>query len=113
LLITRILDHAAWANFQATGQYEPPALFQEGSIWCTTPKTVAAVATMLFRGREDLVLLCLDARRLQAPVEWRPYEGELYPHVLGPIHLGAVVAAVPWAAGPDGSFTLPALPTLA
>lgn len=102
LMITRMLDAAAWAQFQASGLYDPPALTQEGSIWCTTPETVANVATMLFRGREDLILLLVDPDGLR--LEWRPYEGALYPHLLEPLPLGAVVRAIPWAPRADGSF---------
>lgn len=105
MLITRMLDRAAWAQFQATGRYEPPALEEEGSIWCTTPETVANVATMLFRGREDLILLLIDPAGLQ--IEWRPYEGALYPHLLEPLPLAAVVRAVAWQVEPDGSFVYP------
>jgi uncharacterized protein (DUF952 family) len=105
VLISRMLDAAAWSEFQASGAYQPPALVQEGSIWCTTPQTVANVATMLFRGRRDLILLLLDPSGLR--IEWRPYEGEAYPHVLEPIPLAAVRQAIAWAPEADGSFMLP------
>lgn len=105
MLITRMLDQAAWEAFQSSGLYHPPALDQEGSIWCTTPETVANVATLLFRGKGDLILLLVDPAGLR--LEWREYEGTLYPHLLEPIPLGAVVRAVPWAPGDDGSFCYP------
>ncbi|HLO01922.1 MAG TPA: DUF952 domain-containing protein [Symbiobacteriaceae bacterium] len=105
MLITRMLEAAAWAEFQRSGLYAPPALALEGSIWCTTPETVANVATMLFRGKDDLILLLVDPAGLQ--IEWRPYEGALYPHLLEPLPLGAVVRAIPWAPEADGSFRYP------
>lgn len=106
MLITRMLDRAAWVQFQASGQYDPPSLAQEGSIWCTTTETVANVATMLFREKRDLILLLLDPSGLR--VEWRPYEGAEYPHMLEPIPLAAVRQALDWAPEADGSFRLPA-----
>jgi uncharacterized protein (DUF952 family) len=105
VLITRMLDRAAWAQFQASGLYAPPALAQEGSLWCTTPDLVANVATMLFRGKSDLILLLVDPTGLR--LEWREYEGALYPHLLEPLPLAAVVKAIPWAPEPDGSFRYP------
>lgn len=105
MLITRMLDAEAWAQFQESGLYEPPALAEEGSIWCTTPVTVANVATMLFRGRDDLILLLIDPAGLK--IEWRPYEGALYPHLLEPLPLKAVVEATPWSPEADGSFRYP------
>jgi len=56
-----------------------------------------------------LVLLCIDARQLSSPVIYEDcYEaGETFPHIYGPIDRAAVVAVVPFPAGPDGDFSLP------
>ena len=95
---------------RASGAYEDESLRAEGFIHCSFADQVARVANAVFRGREDLVLLEIDARRLSAPLVVERGTGagdERFPHVYGPVNRDAVVAEHPFAEGPDG-FRAPA-----
>ena len=58
------------------------------------------------------MLLVIDPGRLDAEVRYEDVPGaELpFPHIYGPLNTGAVLAAVPFAPGPDGTFGFPAEP---
>jgi uncharacterized protein (DUF952 family) len=67
------------------------------------------VANARFAGAADLVLLCVAADRLRAPLRHEVGDtgsDELFPHLYGPLNADAVVRALPFAEGSDG-FALP------
>jgi uncharacterized protein (DUF952 family) len=71
---------------------------------------VVRVANARFAGVRDLVLLCVAADRLEAPLRYEPGDpgsDELFPHLYGPLNADAVLRALPFTEGPDG-FVLPA-----
>jgi uncharacterized protein (DUF952 family) len=110
--VTRILHcttRAAWDAAVAGGVYAADSLASEGFIHCSTPAQMLAVADARFRGRGGLVLLCIDADRLNSEVRYENLEGgtQLFPHVYGPLNLDAVLRVVAFPPEADGSFRLP------
>ena len=98
----------AWDNARATGVYKAPSLEIEGFIHCSTRDQVLGVANARFKGRQDLVLLCIDSSRVQAPIQFDAIEtGARFPHIYGPLNADAVIKTVPFTPGPDGTFALP------
>jgi uncharacterized protein (DUF952 family) len=81
-------------------------LATEGFIHCSTVDQYIWVANQRFRGRTDLVLLHIDPARLRSEVRYENLEGgeTLFPHVYGPIPIGAVLNVVPLRPLEDGSF---------
>ena len=108
-LILHITTRRVWEAAAAAGEYRAPSLDTEGFIHCSLPTQVAHVADWFYRDVPDLVLLCIDPGRLTSKLMWEAssdgFAGE-FPHVYGPIPVGAVRAVVPWARGDDG-FALP------
>ena len=104
--ITTLTD---WAAAQTSGSYEAPSLADEGFIHCSSVEQIVATANRFYAGREDLILLSIDPRRLAAQLRYENSEGgdELFPHVYGPIELAAVTDARPWRSA-EGCFTTPA-----
>ncbi|MFG0319747.1 MAG: DUF952 domain-containing protein [Planctomycetota bacterium JB042] len=99
----------AWEGARRSGRYEGDTLATEGFIHASEPGQVVEVANRLFAGRDDLVLLVIDERRVRAPVVRENLEGGTtrYPHVYGPLDLDAVRDVVPFRPATDGTFTLP------
>ena len=97
------------ADWEAAGdRYAPAGLAEEGFIHCSFAHQVATVATALYRGQTDLVILTIDERGLPVVVEDCYESGEEFPHVYGPIPRAAVVEVRPFPPNPDGTFSIPA-----
>jgi uncharacterized protein (DUF952 family) len=106
MTIFHIASAAAWKAARAAGSYAPESLATEGFIHCSTAEQFIWVANQRFVGRTDLVLLHIDPAKLAADVVYENLEGgtRLFPHVYGPIPLGAVILVSPLMPGPDGRF---------
>jgi uncharacterized protein (DUF952 family) len=63
----------------------------------------------LFRGKADLVLLCIDRKLVVAPIRDENLDGgkDRFPHIYGPVNLDAVRQVVNFPPGHDGLFKLP------
>jgi len=73
----------------------------EGYIHCSTRAQLPFVAAFLYgsyEGPDELVLLVGDPLRLDVSVKYEAPEprAEKFPHVYGPIPVGAVVEVEPW-----------------
>jgi uncharacterized protein (DUF952 family) len=106
--IYHITTAAAWADARAAGAYSADSLATEGFIHFSTGEQLLWVAERFYRGHAGLLLLTVDTEQLTAELRFEEAEpGRLFPHLYGPLNLDAVVATQPFAASPDGSFTLP------
>jgi uncharacterized protein (DUF952 family) len=108
-LILHITARSEWEAAGAAGRYAAPSLVTEGFIHLSAPEQVVRVANARYAGASDLMLLCVAADRLEAPLrdEISDAGEETFPHLYGVLNLDAVVAVVPFAEGVDG-FALPA-----
>ena len=107
--ILHITARADWVAAQQAGQYESESLHTQGFIHCSRPDQVLGVANSLFRGRADLVLLCIDADKVGPEICCENLEGgeTLFPHIYGSLNLDAVMHIHPFPPGNDGTFKLP------
>ena len=115
-IVLHITSTAEWNAARATGSYRSASLLDEGFIHCSTAAQTVGTANKYFRGRADLVLLCIDAARIadlryEPPVTSTgapdPRAGERFPHIYGPLALDAVIRVVAFPCDQDGGFTLP------
>jgi uncharacterized protein (DUF952 family) len=109
-MIFHITTRPEWESSLPTGSYAPIGYDADGFIHLSEREQVVRVADARFSGARDLVLLCVEASRLRAPVRYEPGDPgshELFPHLYGPLNVDAVAAVLPFAEGPDG-FALPA-----
>lgn len=105
---------ADWERARASGTYDrstiDTSLAEEGFIHCSFPDQLQATADRYYRGRDDIVLLRIDPTRLTVEVRVEPASsGELFPHVYGPVDVGAVVSAQPVPLGTGGRLDLTGL----
>ena len=84
-------------------------LEQRGFIHCSFREQVQDVADLVYRGRNDVVLLEIDTQLLTSPL--RAEEGDggggVFPHLYGPLNRDAVVRVVPVRRGGDGRLRIP------
>ncbi|MBP8252950.1 MAG: DUF952 domain-containing protein [Herpetosiphon sp.] len=98
-----------WRAAQARGEYTTASLANEGFIHCSTIQQVLIPANARFRGKADLVLLCLDAAKIHAPIIFEDLyqSGIEFPHIYGTINLDAIVAVLDFIPQADGMYVLP------
>jgi len=88
---------ADWEAGVAAGEYRLStrgrSLDEVGFIHCSFENQVNRVATSLFAGTSELVLLTIDPARGRAEIRHENLDGgdELFPHIYGPLNLDAVV----------------------
>lgn len=106
-MILHITTRVAWET--AVDAYIPENFSTDGFIHCSTIEQVLIPANGIFRGQSDLILLCIDEEKVQAPVIYEDcYDtGRGYPHIYGPLNKDAIVRIVNFPANKDGSFSLP------
>ena len=109
VFIYHITHKPDWDAALAAGAYAADTLATEGFIHCSTAQQVIATANRIFKGRRDLVLICVDSDKVKVEIRYENLEGgtELYPHVYGALELGSIVATHDFPAGADGCFELP------
>ena len=95
-----------WEAQRHGEMFTAASLRAEGFIHCSTAGQVVGTANMLFHGRTDLVVLCIEPSRVQAEVRYENLEGgtTLFPHVYGPLPIGAVRTVHPFPPEADGRF---------
>jgi uncharacterized protein (DUF952 family) len=81
-----------------------------GFIHCSYARQVQRIADLVYRERDDVLLLTIDPDALTSRVVDEAIEGsddtEEFPHVYGPIDFAAVVDVRPVRQGPDGTLDI-------
>jgi len=107
--LVHLLGADDWAAASSGAEYRPASLAEVGFVHLSTPEQVHLPANRIFAGRTDLILLYLSRDRLASPLRWEPGvagdpDGMLFPHLYGPIPIGAVTSITPYLPGQDGLF---------
>jgi uncharacterized protein (DUF952 family) len=116
-MIYHITSRTAWNEARERGDYRAESLETEGFIHCSTETQVVPVAEKFYTGLSDLLLLVIEPSRLTSDLKWEPPsggtpppgvpDGDLFPHIYGPINLDAVVLVFDLQSNPDGKYSLP------
>jgi uncharacterized protein (DUF952 family) len=110
-VIFHIVGRGEWDQAVSKGRYEPASVKIEGFMHCSTLAQLIETGNRLYRGRSDLVVLCIDEERIEFPVRREaPAQGsaQRFPHVYGPLGLEAITKVVDFPCEGDGSFRMPA-----
>jgi glutathione S-transferase len=97
-----------WRTAKACGEYRRStrglSLEQVGFIHASGAHQVEATFRRFYADAEAVVLLTLDPGGLDAPLRWEaaPECDELFPHIYGPLPVGAVRLAEPFGPVPFG-----------
>jgi uncharacterized protein (DUF952 family) len=102
--IYHLITPEAWAR--AAGKaYRADSFDSEGFIHCSNANQVARSANRFYADAANLFVLGLDADRLGATLrDEAASNGEVFPHVYGPIEPDAVIEICPLRRGPDGKW---------
>jgi uncharacterized protein (DUF952 family) len=91
-MIYHIATSEDWNLHLTNSTYEPHAFLKEGFIHCSTSEQVKGVLQRYFAGVKNLILLHIDESKLTASLKYEvATNGELFPHVSGPINKDAIV----------------------
>ena len=88
---------ADWEEAKRVGEYRVSTLGRtlddEGFIHCSFRHQVQAIADLVYRGRDDVALLVVAVRSLEAEVrvEGLGGTGEEFPHIFGPLPVACVL----------------------
>lgn len=95
-IIYHVTTKADWNKAQQKGFYEADSLAKEGFIHCSQEHQVAGVLQRYFAGQSDLVKLVVETNKLTSKLvfDWSPSTADTFPHVYGPINLGAVIEVI-------------------
>lgn len=100
-----------WREAERNGMFRGSEVdLRDGFIHFSTAAQVAETAAKHFAGRNDLVLVRVDATRLGEALKWEPSRGgALFPHLYGALEVAAVIRAEPLPLGADGRHKFPLL----
>ena len=91
-MIYHVTTQKNWENALQQGFYETTSLAAEGFIHCSTKEQVPGVLLRYYAGVRHLMLLHIEENKLTALLKYETgTNGELFPHVLGPINKDAIV----------------------
>lgn len=94
----------AW-QLSGSDVYRAASLDTEGFIHCSNADQVAGAANRFYSNEPELLVLCLDAARLQSPLrDEAAATGELFPHIYGPINRDAILEVRRLERGTDGQW---------
>ena len=109
-MILHICTRQSWEEAAVADEYTGDTLATEGFIHCSTPEQVVEVANYMFKGTPRLLLLVIDESKVKNELKYEDAgNGKLYPHIYGSLNLDAVLRAVDFNPGSDGTFVLPSL----
>ena len=85
--------------------YTPEAYDADGFIHCTNgTDEIVKVGNMFYTG-DPRDFLLLELKVAQIASDWRyDVEGEVYPHIYGPLNTSAIVRELKVVRGEDGAF---------
>jgi uncharacterized protein (DUF952 family) len=91
-MILHVCTGDEWMNCSGLPFYHPYSFQSEGFIHCCLESQLPGVLERYFIGKEDLYLLSIDERKVNAEVIFEgSANNEKFPHVYGPIERAAIL----------------------
>ena len=107
--VFKVTTRAAWESARATGVLAASADDErDGFMHLSAAHQLAGTLDKHFKGKNDLVILEVDAKALGEDLRWEPSRGgDFFPHLYAPLPTSAVRAAVPLELDANGAHILP------
>ena len=106
-IILHITQRQQWEEAKLSQAYRGDTLDTEGFIHCSTHRQLIKVANKFFFGQKELIILCIDADRVQSEVKYEEADGDSFPHIYGSLNVDAVIKVIEFESGENGKFELP------
>jgi uncharacterized protein (DUF952 family) len=108
--VYKICEDDLWRRAERNGCFDGAAVDHvDGYIHLSTDAQLRETARRHFAGRDRLLLITLDAAALGGDLRFEPArDGELFPHLYGPLPLSAVLKVGELPLGTDGRHVFPA-----
>jgi uncharacterized protein (DUF952 family) len=108
-IIYKLCPSSLWREAEAAGVFHGMQIdFDDGYIHFSTGTQVRETARLYFAGREDLVLVAIDAEPLGEALKYEASRGgDRFPHLHAPLDLAAVVWVKELPLGSDGLHRFP------
>jgi uncharacterized protein (DUF952 family) len=109
-IVYKIMSSAELQRMRDDGEFRgSPADVADRYIHLSCGSQLAATLDKHFIGVDGLMLVAVDLSRLGDTVRCEPARGgQLFPHIHGPLPIGAVVSVAPVEREADGMVRLPA-----
>jgi uncharacterized protein (DUF952 family) len=109
--IYKICPASLWQDAERIGVFRGSEVdLRDGFIHLSSAKQVAETAAKHFAGRDDLLLVRVDATKLGDRLKWEPSrDGALFPHLYGNLDLASVTRVDPLPLGADKRQVFPPL----
>jgi uncharacterized protein (DUF952 family) len=110
-IIYKIAPEALWREVESNGRFTgAPIDIADGFIHFSSAQQVKETAAKHFAGQTGLLLVAVDGARLGDALKYEVSRGgALFPHLYGPLDLGAVAWVRPLPLGSDGRHEFPEL----
>ena len=102
--LIHICQKKDWEQAREKGEYIAPSLNSEGFIHFSRPHQVLAIANQLYANLPELILLWINAQKLNAPLRWERVDDQLFPHLYGPLNIDAVIKVRDLVPDKDGFY---------
>lgn len=108
-MIFHIVDKNYWISQIPSGEYSTSCLDSDGFIHCSDIHKIIHVANQIYKGVNNLILLCIDENKIHAEVKWEDlynlnYD---YPHIYGALNTEAVISIHEFEPNEKGYFSIP------
>ncbi len=110
-IIYHMTLRSRWERRQPKQPFIGDTLETEGFVHCTAePDLLLWVANRFYsQVQDDWVVLVIDINEITSELCWETVDDHVFPHIYGPIDIGAVQTVLHFPRELDGSFRLPPL----
>ena len=107
--VYKIVAADLWKSAEDRGVFAGAGIdLKDGFIHLSTGLQARRTAQLYFAGQDNLVLVAIDGPSLGEALKYEPSrDGDLFPHLYGPLPLDAVIWEKPLPLGADGLHVFP------
>jgi uncharacterized protein (DUF952 family) len=107
--VYKIVAADLWQAAEDSGVFAGAGIdVSDGFIHLSTGAQARRTAQLYFKGQGNLVLVAADEAKLGDALKYEPSrDGDLFPHVYGPLSLAAVLSVRPLPLDADGNHIFP------